>query len=180
MKIIKLDDRTKIWLVRIILTGLCILMLAWIFSNSLKTSAESSEESMQVTEQVQEVIETVAPDLSLGGETEEEDFDILHGFVRNFAHFAEFALLCALVTWCVLSYTQIKWFFIIPVPFCVGVAVFDEYLQTFSDGRAQEFADILTDSFGACAGFAFALISVWFGCFILRRIALKNKAKPMN
>ena len=175
MKIIKIDNKTKIWLVRIILTVLTILMLAWIFSNSVKTSVESSEQSSQVTEGVQDVIETINPDVTFGGATEQEDFDILHGFVRNFAHFGEFALLCALVTWCVLSYTQIKWFLLLPIPFCVGVAVFDEYLQTFSEGRVQEFADVLTDSLGACTGFAFAILSVWVGYVLWRRICAKKQ-----
>lgn len=170
---IKFDKKLKIWCIRIILTLLCILMIAWIFSNSLKDSTQSGQQSSQVTEGVQDVLETFKPDLSLGGETEQEDFYILHSFVRSFAHFAEFALLCALVTWCVLSYTKIKYFFAIPLPLCFGVAVLDEYLQTFTEGRTQEFADVLMDCLGACAGFAFALASIWLVGLLLRYI--KNK-----
>jgi VanZ family protein len=154
-------------------------MLTWIFSNSLKTSVESGEESVQVTEQVYDVIQSVNPDVSFGGATEEEDFNILHGFVRNFAHFAEFALLCALVTWCVLSYTKIKYYFIIPLPLCVGLAFFDEYLQTFSEGRAQEFTDVLIDCLGACAGFAFALLTIWIGFIVYKRVLAKKQYLPV-
>lgn len=170
---IKFDKKLKIWCVRIILTLLCILMIAWIFSNSLKDSTQSGQQSSQVTEGVQDVLETFKPDLSLGGATEQEDFYLLHSLVRSFAHFAEFALLCALVTWCVLSYTKIKYFFAIPLPFCFGVAVLDEYLQTFAEGRTQELADVLMDCLGACAGFAFALASIWLVGLLLRYI--KNK-----
>lgn len=171
---IKTDNKIIVWLVRIILTLACILMIGWIFSNSLKTGAESGQQSSQVTEGVQDAIQTIKPDVSFGGTTEQEDFNILHTFVRNFAHFGEFALLCALVTWCVFSYTKIKWFFCIPVPFCVGVAFFDEYLQTFSEGRAQEFADVLTDSIGACTGFAFALLTIWIGWALIRYFKKKK------
>ncbi len=173
MKKIKIDNKIKIWCVRIFLTLLCILMITWIFSNSLKNAVESGQQSTQVTQGVQDVIETFKPDVSFGGETKQEDFDILHNFVRNFAHFGEFALLCALVTWCVLSYTKVKYFFLIPLPFSVGVAFIDEYLQTFSEGRAQELADVLTDALGACTGFLFALLTIWLGCLLLRYI--KNK-----
>ena len=170
---IKFDEKLKIWCVRIILTLLCILMIAWIFSNSLKDSTQSGQQSSQVTEGVQDVLETFKPDLSLGGATEQEDFYLLHSFVRSFAHFAEFALLCALVTWCVRSYTKIKYFFAIPLPLCFGVAVLDEYLQTFAEGRTQELTDVLMDCLGACAGFAFALASIWLAGLLLRYI--KNK-----
>lgn len=171
---IKWNNKTTVWLVRIILTLLCILMIAWIFSNSLKTGVQSAEQSAQVTEGVKDAIETIKPDVEFGGSSEQENFDILHSFVRNFAHFGEFALLCALCTWCVLSYTAIKWFFLIPVPFCVGVAFFDEYLQTFSDGRAQELADVMTDSLGACTGFVFALLTIWLACVVVRLIQKKK------
>lgn len=140
----------------------------------MKNAVESGQQSSQVTEGVQDVIETIKPDVSLGGETKEEDFNILHQFVRNFAHFGEFALLCALVTWCVLSYTHVKGFFAIPFPLCVGVAFMDEYIQTFSEGRAQEFADVLTDSIGACTGFAFALLTIWIGWALIRYFKKKK------
>jgi VanZ family protein len=174
MKKIIFNKKTALWCVRIILTLLCILMIGWIFSNSMKNAVESGQQSSQVTEGVQDVIETIKPDVSLGGETKEEDFNILHQFVRNFAHFGEFALLCALVTWCVLSYTHVKGFFAIPFPLCVGVAFMDEYIQTFSEGRAQEFADVLTDGFGALSGFAFALLTIWIGWLIYRSIKRKR------
>ena len=146
-----------LWVVRILLTLAFLLVMGFIFSNSLKTAEQSSAQSSQVTQEVKDVIETINPDVSFGGANEEEDFNILHSYVRNFGHFAEFALLCALATWCVRSYTKKKPFFIIPVPLCVGVACFDEYLQSFSDGRAKQISDVLTDSLGAIAGFIFAI-----------------------
>lgn len=163
-----MTKRTAIWLVRIILTAACILMIGWIFSNSLKAAPESSAQSSQVTENVKEVIETINPDVSFGGATEEEDFNILHGIVRNFGHFGEFALLAALLTWCVFSYTRKKPAFAFPFPFCVGVAFLDEYAQTFSDGRAQEMKDVLIDSCGAATGFAFAIFTLWIGLVLFR------------
>ena len=149
-------------------------MIGWIFSNSLKAAPESSQQSSQVTEGVQDVIQTINPDATFGGATEEEDFNILHGIVRNMGHFCEFALLCALLTWCVLAYTARKPFFALPVPIAVGVAFFDEYLQTFSDGRAQEMKDVLIDSCGALSGFAFALLTIWLVIFVFRAVRRKK------
>ncbi len=165
---IPFNKKTGVWLVRIILTLLCILMIGWIFSNSLKAAPESSQQSSQVTENVKDVIETINPDVTFGGATEEEDFNILHGIVRNMGHFCEFALLCALLTWCVLSYTTKKPFMLIPVPLAIGVAFLDEYVQTFSDGRAQEMKDVLIDSCGAASGFVFAVVAVCLGVLIFR------------
>ena len=159
-----------LWLVRILLTIACFVVMAWIFSNSLTSGEQSSAQSSQITEEVKDAIETIKPDVSFGGATEEEDFDILHNYVRDFAHFLEFALLGALCTWCVRSYTNKKPFFIIPVPFCVGVAFFDEYLQKFSEGRAWQLSDVFTDSFGALSGFVFAVcVIVLVGVIIKKR-----------
>ena len=172
MKKFFMDTKTWIWIARIFLTLSCIVMIGWIFSNSLKDASESSSQSAGVTEFVQEAVETIAPDLVIA-ETEEETFEILHGWVRTAGHFCEFALLCALLSWCVGSYTLKKPWFLIPVPFCVGVAFLDEYIQTFSDGRAGEFKDILVDSLGALAGFAFAVFVIFAVVFLYR--IWKNK-----
>ena len=131
--------------------------LGWIFSNSLKDATQSGAQSSQVTEEIKQAIEVVNPDVSFGGATEEEDFNILHSYIRNFGHFAEFALLCALCVWCLRSWTTKKFFLFVPIPLCITVAICDEYLQTFSAGRAQEVSDIFLDTTGASAGFAFAV-----------------------
>ena len=67
-----------LWVVRILLTLAFLLVMGFIFSNSLKTAEQSSAQSSQVTQEVKDVIETVNPDVSFGGANEEEDFNILH------------------------------------------------------------------------------------------------------
>ena len=157
-----------LWGLRIALTIAFFVTLGWIFSNSLKDATQSSTQSSQVTEDVKQVIEIVNPNISFGGTTEEEDFNILHSYIRDFGHFAEFALLCALCVWCLRSWTNKKLFLYLPIPLSVSVAFFDEYLQTFSEGRAQQLTDVLTDSLGACAGFVFAVCVL----FILWKLSL--------
>ena len=158
-----INNKTKnliVWGLRIILTIAFFVTMGWIFSNSLKDATQSGMQSSQVTEDVKQVIETVKPDISFGGSTEEEDFNILHNYIRDFGHFAEFALLCALCVWCLRSWTDKKVFLFLPIPLSIIVAIIDEYLQTFSEGRAQELSDIFTDTSGACAGFAFAVCTL--------------------
>jgi len=166
------DKKGWTWVARIILTLACILMIGWIFSNSLKDATDSSSQSAGVTEVVKVTMETIAPNLVIA-ETEEETFSILHAFVRTAGHFCEFALLSALLTWCVSSYTLKKPFFFLPVPCCVAVAFMDEYIQTFSEGRAWELKDVGVDSLGAIAGCCFALCVVTLLLFLVRRSAKK-------
>ena len=164
-----------LWLVRISLTLACIAIVCFIFSNSLKNATQSGAQSSQVAEDVKNVIETVKPDISFGGSSKEEDFTILHKYVRKLAHFAEFALLSAFCTWCVRSYTKTKPFFLIPVPLCVGVAFLDEFLQTLSDGRNCQLMDVLIDSLGSCAGFIFAICTLLvFSAWLTKRKMRKN------
>ena len=149
-----------LWGLRIALTIAVFVVLGWIFSNSLKDATQSGAQSSQVTEDIKQAIEVVNPDVSFGGATEEEDFNILHNYIRNFGHFAEFALLCALCVWCLRAWTPKKFFLFVPIPLSITIAVFDEYLQTFSAGRAQELGDIFLDTAGASVGFAFAICAL--------------------
>ena len=77
-----------LWCVRILLTLACLVVMGWIFSNSLKTAEQSSAQSSQVTEEVKDAIETINPDVSFGGANDEEDFKILQSYIRDFGHFA--------------------------------------------------------------------------------------------
>jgi VanZ family protein len=175
-----INNKTKnlmVWCLRILLTVAFFAVMAWIFSNSLKDATQSSAQSSQVTEDIKQAIETVKPDVSFGGATDEEDFHILHGYIRDFGHFAEFALLCALCVWCIRSWTPKKFYLFVPIPSCIAVAIFDEYLQTFSDGRAQQISDVFTDTAGACTGFAFAICSLLVLAFIYQRWKRKESEK---
>ena len=173
------EKKNWIWVLRIVLTFLGVLTVAWIFSNSLMDGEASSSQSSQVTDIVDGAVDAIAPDLMIGG-SEETEFQILHSFVRNMGHFAEFALLCALTTWCVISYTDKRPFLILPILLSVAVAFTDEYIQSFVGGRAQEIKDVFTDFFGACIGFVFAVFAYWIGKLVYRKIAEKRELRTVE
>ena len=172
------DNKKWVWPLRIILTLLCILMIACIFSASLMDGETSSNQSSTVTEIVDGAVDVIAPDVMLGG-SEEKEFEILHSFVRTTGHFAEFALLSALITWCVLSYTEKRVFLTLPIGISLFVAFTDEYIQSFVGGRAQEMKDVLTDFCGACVGFVCALVLVFIVKLIYRKISNKKNERGM-
>ncbi len=145
------------WALRIFLTAACTAMLAFIFSNSLKTGEQSVKQSSTMVEVVQNVASVVAPNSSIAKATGEA-YDRLHMWVRVFAHFAEFALFGALLLWCIASYTWKKewlWFSLIGV--CC-VPMMDESLQYFVADRGVEFYDVCIDVTGGICGILFALI----------------------
>ena len=161
-------EKKQIVTIRIILTLLTIGCLAWIFSNSLATGTESSEASQTVTETVQDVVGAVAPSSPIATATGVE-FDLLHTFVRNAGHFCQFALLGALLFWCLLSYSlKKKALWIAPVT-TTAIAFIDEYLQTFVEERVGEIFDVFLDCAGAVTGIAFAVACVWLGIKIITK-----------
>lgn len=157
-----------ITVLRIALTLACAFVYAWIFSNSLKTGAESSAQSLAVTDAVQSAAQVVAPSSGVATATGEE-YDKLHSLIRSIAHFSEFALLGALLSWCYLSYTRQKAFAVIPFAFIVLTPIVDECLQTFTGGRGAEIKDILLDTAGGLFGAAVALLLFWLGWVIYKR-----------
>ena len=161
-------EKKQIVTIRIILTLLTIGCLAWIFSNSLATGTESSNASQTVTETVQDVVGAVAPSSPIATATGEE-FDLLHTFVRNAGHFCQFALLGALLFWCLLSYSlKKKALWIAPVT-TTAIAFIDEYLQTFVEERVGEIFDVFLDCVGAVTGITFAVACVWLGIKIITK-----------
>ncbi len=159
--------RGKIFL-RIILTALCLLVYAWIFSNSAKTGAQSSTQSYTVIKTVQKVAEVIAPESAIATATGEA-LDKLHNVIRTLAHFYEFALLGALLTWCYFSYTLDKAFMFLPFTLVVLTPIFDEALQSFTSGRTAEVADLLVDTAGGLAGCVFALCTILIGFLIYKK-----------
>ncbi|MBQ8323078.1 MAG: VanZ family protein [Clostridia bacterium] len=165
--------KKRVTILRILLTALCLLVYAWIFSNSATVGAQSSAQSHSVTKTVQKIVGVFAPD-SFIATAAGEDFDRLHSAIRTLAHFCEFALLGALLTWCYASYTRDKAFAFLPVALVVLTPIFDEAVQSFTGGRAAEVADLLVDTAGGLAGCVFALVTLWIGFAVSRR---KKKKK---
>lgn len=161
------------WALRIFFTISLIAVLVFIFSNSAASGETSAAQSYAVTEQVQEVARAVAPESKIATATG-EDFIRLHINVRTAAHFCQFALLGAVSFWCYLSYTRQKKFSLIAILGTAAVAVLDEFLQIFSDGRAWEWTDILVDIAGGMAGIVFALLVYLVIVAVYRNIKRKE------
>ena len=172
--IVYMDKVTKknAWLIflRVVLTIACALVYAWIFSNSLKSGAESSAQSHAVTKAVQSAAQVVAPSSGVATATGAA-YDALHSVIRSIAHFAEFALLGALLSWCYLSYTRQKAFAVIPFGLIVLTPIIDECLQLFTGSRAAEMKDVFLDTSGGFIGAALALLAF----FVCRAIFKRRK-----
>ena len=162
-----------VYVLRVLLPIACLGMLFFIFHNSLKTGEESSVQSASVTAVAQEIVRAVAPESKWATATGEE-YEIFHAFVRDFAHGLEFALLGALFCWCYFAYTLSAKYVYLPISGVLAVPIFDEWLQTFSAGRASSLSDVMTDTFGGMIGLVFALVTVLIGATVY---ALKQKKR---
>ena len=158
---------------RVFFTLACIGALTFIFYNSLQTAEESASSSNGVTDAVQRFVGFFAPDSFIANATG-EDYKLLTEWIRTFAHFAEFALLGALLVWCYFSYTKDWTGIIIPFGFVFYVPLLDECLQSFTRGRAGEVADALIDTAGGVFGAVFAMIVTVIVFAFIRR-ARKRK-----
>ena len=147
---------------------LTLLWLGFIFGNSLKDATASSEQSGRVHEIVNEVASSVGIEEPISEQT-----------VRTMAHFTEFAILGALLClnlWSIGLPTlrrkqpwDLLWL-TLSLPISFLLACLDEFLQTFSEGRACDFLDVLTDTAGAALG-VFGSMAL----FLLIRIAWIKK-----
>lgn len=149
----------KTLLLRVFLTTACIGMLCFIFGNSMASADKSSASSSTVVNAVQSVAKVFAPN-SFIATAVGEDYKKLVAWIRTGAHFAEFALMGALLVWCYFSYTKRWGTFIIPILLIFYIPFVDECIQLFSSGRAGEVADVIVDTLGGISGAVFALLTV--------------------
>ena len=163
-------------ILRILLTALCALVYAWIFSNSAKTGAQSSTQSYTVTKTVQKVAGVIAPESAIATASGDA-LDRLHNAIRTLAHFYEFALLGALLVWCYFSYTKDKSFAFLPFALILLTPIFDETVQSFTSGRVAEIADLFVDTAGGLAGCLFAFITVFIGGWIGKKRRKKKEER---
>ena len=126
--------RIGLWL----LSAAVLLAVGFIFSNSLKNSAESYSDSDMLTDLFGPLVKAVF------GEEADVSF-----WVRKAAHFAEFFILgvlaCGAVTFVGRRLTGYAWFFVL------AVAVIDEFIQKFT-GRTSAVSDVIIDFCGAASG----------------------------
>ena len=164
---------------RILQALLSVASLAWIvfiLANSLQTGEQSSAQSAEIVDKVQEIAQVIAPESAIANATGKE-YDILHDVIRNCAHFAEFAVLGALLCWCYFAYTFRKETFYLPLCAIAIVPLLDEGLQAFVVGRGWELKDLALDICGGVMGLLVAMLCVYIGLVIYKNRLRKRMQK---
>ena len=134
-----------------------ILVVMFIFYNSIQNGESSSNASTTVLNFINNIINSIGLNFKLEGY-----------FIRKLAHFVEFFTLGVFLMLTFEAFTN-KIFSIIGFPmfFAIFIPVIDEYIQIYSDGRTSSVKDVLLDFFGAMIGII--IVSL---CFVLNK---KNK-----
>lgn len=140
-------------------TALILLNLAVIWGNSLLPG----EISGAISGWVRDVIKAILRLDGLGGGTG-------HGLLRKCAHFTEFAVFGALLTWLFAMVQKPK---LLALLCGILVAGADETIQRFVPGRGPSLRDVLIDTAGTLAGIGILLA----GCAILRSWRMRNREK---
>lgn len=116
------------------------IWIAFIWGNSFTVGSASGEMSGSVTAWVNGVLQKIFP-----------SFEVTNLFIRKLAHFAEFAVLGALlgIDFLILFPNKKTFYILLGAPCTILVAMIDEFIQLFVDGRVGSFTDVLIDSSGA-------------------------------
>ena len=146
--------------VRILLVCLILTNLVLIFRFSLQNATESESTSGRVSDAVASV---VVEDYHEKNETERLDIrNRIDPTVRKLAHMAEFGSLGALVFVLLLTWRwRLPFQYLTALGTTLAVACIDELIQNFSEGRAMQLTDLLTDLLG---GIAFCSLILAFVC----------------
>ena len=152
---------------------LALLTLAGIYSNSLKGAEASVKQSEEVLERFRTSAERVLHFFGLPVTQ-----DSLSHFVRKTAHFAEYAILGALVLLSMLLFRLPKRsLYFLSLPLCAFCAAADEGIQSFAPGRSPELADVLIDVAGAAAGILLTAALYAFFHFIYKKYGKRKKTE---
>ena len=116
---------------------LLVLLLAFIWGQSLLSVETSSAESMSVLDILRPALVFIFGKAA-----------VTHNFVRKLAHFAEFFLLGATLF---SLLPRGKWRLPLSAGLCLLAALLDETIQIFS-GRGDQISDVWLDFSGAASG----------------------------
>lgn len=148
------------------------MTLVWtgfIFINSLSDGAESSKQSGKVAETVEKVAEIAGIEI--------KDKAKLSRRIRKSAHFLEFGLLGGLTFMTVMAYKMKPLATsVLPIGYCLTAASADEYIQTFTPGRAGLVSDVLID----VAGASFAILLCLGITVLLERSYTRRKDRKKD
>ncbi len=153
---------------RIVFTVCLVVSILFVFGNSMK----AAEDSLDASERALEVVQEVVTEL---GSPEVAD-QISEAFLRKIAHVCEYIAVGFFLMLCLRVYTKrflrhVAW----PMFGGLFVALIDETIQLFSDGRSASVTDIWIDFFGIMIGVltALFLLCLWKMFWIL----YKNRDK---
>ncbi|SJZ38141.1 VanZ family protein [Anaerorhabdus furcosa] len=121
---------------------LVILMICFIFMNSLTPAVSSKALSSDITNIILNGFNSIHVQM---------DYDFLHLMIRKSAHFTEYAILGILIMYAVKtkplfqsSVVNFTVFFLVPIT--------DELIQKFTPGRSCEIGDMFIDASGMIVG----------------------------
>ena len=127
-----------------------LLLISWIlviFSFSMQNSGETTNTSYGFTKSIisisYKLIDSNADDNKIN-----EVVESIHPLIRKLAHYIEFLILAIFVL-LFLSEFNIKHIYIYSIIFCLFIAIFDESIQMFIDGRLSSIKDIFIDTLGS-------------------------------
>lgn len=135
----------------LLFTILSILILCFIFGNSMESREESSAKSSGIAAFLRPILDP------LGRMTDDQ----FHHFIRKLAHFTEFAVLGFCLTGAAVNTLWTgKKVWLRPILWSAMAAVTDETIQRFT-GRACMVRDMLLDTCGAVAGVLVVYGMMW-------------------
>lgn len=148
MKKLVMDNRK--WL--ILFGVLSLVVIAFIWGNSMQSVESSSEQSKVLSD-------AVKPQLDPENKIEPYKFE---NFLRKCAHLAEFTALGICVAGFTVNLGRLKKerYLSMPLLIVLLVAVVDEYIQHFT-GRGTAVTDVVLDFGGAVFGLAVAVLFCW-------------------
>lgn len=125
--------------------------------NGAQTASSDNEKASDNSE---------SSDVAVKGNVSQKEINSANIYVRRLAHAAEFILLgfsiCGFFEF-VQKKRKLYFSALFALAFSMIYAVFDEYHQRFSDGRACELSDMATDTLGSIIGIAiFVLLYLAF------------------
>lgn len=140
-----------------ILYILLALLLIFIWGNSMLSREQSVAQSSAFSALIEPVLDFL----------KSKGIPVTQHLVRKFAHFAEFAALGAVLGLILNAKDHRRPFNFSYVIFCgITVAVIDEAIQLFSEGRGSRVQDVLLDTSGMITG----LVVVTLVVFLIRRV----------